>query len=83
MKTKLTLRLDEKLIKQAKKYAGEKGVSLSSLVAHYFAAIQKQTEKKTGQPELPPVTASLSGILKGKDIDEKEYKLYLGKKHPG
>ncbi|MCC5940760.1 MAG: hypothetical protein JJU37_04395 [Balneolaceae bacterium] len=83
MKTKLTLRLDESLIADAKEYAGKKGVSLSSLVADYFAAIRDNETKKPDKTELPPITLSLSGILKKSDIDEDDYKIYLEKKHVG
>lgn len=31
--------------------------------------------------ELPPVTVSLSGILKNVDIQEEDYKSYLEEKH--
>jgi predicted HicB family RNase H-like nuclease len=36
MKSKLTLRLEESLIKQAKKRAKQKGTSVSQMVAEYF-----------------------------------------------
>ena len=36
MNTKLTLRLDENLIKSAKNYASSSGKSVSQLVADYF-----------------------------------------------
>jgi hypothetical protein len=36
METKLTLRLDEGLIKSAKKEARHRGTSLSQMVADYF-----------------------------------------------
>ena len=39
MNTKLTLRLDEDLIRAAKRYAGNSGKSVSQLVADYFAVI--------------------------------------------
>jgi len=51
MKTKLTLRLDETIIEEAKEYASKKGVSLSSLVADYFAAIIENEIKNTGEPD--------------------------------
>ena len=37
MNTKLTLRMDENLIAQAKAYAAQEGRSLSDLVGTYFA----------------------------------------------
>lgn len=74
MQTKLTLRLDDRLIEQAKAYAREKGRSLSQVVADYFHLLNTKTihDKKT-----PPITASLRGLLKDAGIDEKEYRKYL------
>jgi len=79
MKNKLTLRLDESLIKNAKKHAREKGTSVSRLVADYFALIGKR--HSSSKDELPPLTASLSGIMKDTEITEEDYKRYLTDKH--
>jgi predicted HicB family RNase H-like nuclease len=43
MQTKLTLRLDDRLIEQAKAYAQEKGRSLSQVVADYFRILNTDT----------------------------------------
>lgn len=79
MKNKLTLRLDDALIKRAKKHARKKGTSVSQIVADYFALIE--TEKAPSAKNLPPITASLSGILKNTDIQEEDYKTYLEAKY--
>ncbi len=79
MKIKLTLRLDDSLIKRAKKRAKQKGTSVSQMVADYFALIE--AEQTSSIEELPPITASLAGILKNADIQEKDYKAYLEDKH--
>lgn len=79
MKSKLTLRLDDSLIKRAKKHAKQKGTSVSQMVADYFALIDN--EKVSINEELPPITASLSGIVKEADIQEQDYKTYLEEKH--
>ncbi|MEW6674914.1 MAG: DUF6364 family protein [Nitrospirota bacterium] len=42
MGTKLTLRMDEKLIKNAKKAASSRNVSLSKMVSDYFKSISSQ-----------------------------------------
>ena len=79
MKDKLTLRLEKSLIRQAKKHAKMQGTSVSQMVSDYFKAIQ--LKKGGDQPdELPPKTASLSGIMK-KGADEKDYKKYLEDKY--
>ncbi len=79
MKDKLTLRLERSLIQEAKKQARKKGTSVSQMVSDYFKALQIK-EKKEKQEELPPKTASLSGILKSKP-NERDYKKYLEEKH--
>ncbi|HKI47125.1 MAG TPA: DUF6364 family protein [Balneolales bacterium] len=79
MKNKLTLRLDDSLIKRAKKRAKQKGTSISQMVADYFALIE--TEHVSSERELPPITASLAGILKNTDIQEEDYKKHLEDKY--
>lgn len=80
MKNKLTLRLEDSLIKRAKKYAERKGVSVSRLVADYFAVID-EIEPSESLNNLPPVTASLTGILKNSDINSDDYKTHLEEKY--
>jgi hypothetical protein len=77
MQTKLTLRLDDKLIEQAKAYAQQKRRSLSQVVADYFRILNTDTipAKRT-----PPITASLRGLLREANIDEKDYRKYLEEK---
>ena len=79
MKSKLTLRLEEDLIKRAKQKAKQKGTSVSQMVADYFALID--SESQNTEQKLPSSTTSLSGILKNSSINEDDYKSYLDKKH--
>jgi len=79
MKNKLTLRLDTALIERAKKRAKQKGTSVSQMVADYFALIDE--EQSPSDQKLPPVTASLTGVLKNRDAEESDYKSYLEEKH--
>lgn len=90
MSTKLTLRLDPGLIRRAKRYARERGKSLSRLVADYFALLQAQGEKAKREEraevpaepeELPPLTRSLWGALSGRELDEADYREHLEEKH--
>ena len=78
MQTKLTLRLEEELIEQAKVYAARAGKSVSQIVADYFKVI---TDPGNQAPKSAPVTKSLRGLLKGADLDEKDYKKHLEEKH--
>lgn len=79
MQTKLTLRLDEKLIREAKDYAAEAEVSISQLVADYFRLLMngRHSARKTGAP----VTRSLRGVLKGAQVDEQAYLRHLEEKY--
>jgi len=63
MFTKLTLRLDDRLIEKTKKIAKTRNVSLSEMVAEFFKSITSG-----GQEEISsPVLDEISGILAGKD----------------
>ncbi len=77
MQTKLTLRLEDSLIQQAKGYAKEHDKSLSQVVADYFQILTQQTEK----PVISPVTKSLIGVLDSSDIDQNDYKKHLEEKY--
>jgi hypothetical protein len=71
MTTKLTLTLDDKVIRKAKRYAKIKGRSVSELVENYFKSI---TEPENSEPdELTPTVRSLMGSFKApKDFDYKK-----------
>lgn len=79
MNTKLTLRLEEELIKSAKIHANTIGKSVSQMVADYFYILGKKTSIKSSQ--LSPIVKSLKGSLKHADINEKDYKSYLEDKY--
>ena len=81
MTTKLTLRLDDELIKQAKKTAQDKGVSLSRIVEDYFMSLTIRKEKAT--PE-SPVLSEISGVLStgpGTKKPREEYRKHLEEKY--
>lgn len=78
MNTKLTLRLDDSLISQAKKYARREGKSVSKIVSDYFRAIQHRTSAK--KTRVGPITSKLRGCLKGSVIKEDGYKKHLERK---
>lgn len=79
MQTKLTLRLEDHLIEQAKSYAAQAGKSVSQLVADYFKLLTSQ-KIKTSLPSTP-ITQSLRGLLRESNFDEKDYKKYLEGKY--
>jgi hypothetical protein len=80
METKLTLRLDNKVIVRAKDYAQNHNISLSKMVESYLDSV---TKKETGEIEITPFVESLSGVVKlPKDFDyKKEYSDYLSEKY--
>lgn len=79
MQTKLTLRLDDKLVRQAKTHARRKGTSVSRMIADYFEFIQG--EEKVRRIRSAPLTGSLRGLMRKSALDEKEYKKYLEGKY--
>lgn len=82
MSKKLTLTIDEQIIRRAKKYAKQEGRSLSELVENYLrAASEKEKPKK---PKSTSLTKSLRGSFKEppgfdskKTLSEELEKKYL------
>jgi len=79
MNTKLTLRLDDALIKSAKTHASIMDKSVSQMVADYFYILDKKSVKRPIQ--LSPIVKSLKGSLTNADVDENDYKSYLEDKY--
>ena len=79
MNTKLTLRLDDHLIKSAKEYSAQTGKSVSKIVSDFFVVIKN--EKLKTSSSITPTVQSLKGILKGSKFTENEYKNHLEKKY--
>jgi uncharacterized protein DUF6364 len=79
MQTKLTLRLEDQLIEQAKSYAAHAGKSVSQIVSDYFKLLTLQ-KTKTNSPSTP-ITQSLRGLLRESKLDEKDYKKHLKDKY--
>ena len=78
MQTKLTLRMDEALIEQAKHYAKQRNKPLSRVVADYFQLLAQLDSARTPPP---PVTQSLIGILEGEHLEIDDYKKHLEEKY--
>lgn len=78
MRTKLTLRLDERLVRHAKQYAEQSGKSLSQMVAEYFSAVTSPAEPPS---ELTPAVSELKGALAGTNVGPEDYGAYLEEKH--
>lgn len=81
MDTKLTLKLDERVIRKAKKYADKRGRSLSKLVENFFSILAKKEFSE--EAELSQSVTDLTGLISlKKDFDQKrEYAGYLTRKY--
>jgi hypothetical protein len=77
--TKLTLRLDDGLIRNAKRHSGKSGKSISKLVADYFALID--ADEDIPGTEITPRVRALIGSLKGASVTEEDYRHHLEEKY--
>jgi len=75
MNTKLTLRLDERLISRAKHHSRRSGKSVSQLVADYFAIMEG--DALIPDTELTPRVRSMIGSLRGASVTEDDYRRHL------
>jgi len=63
MNSKLTLTIDQSVIKRAKEYAQSTGTSLSNLVENYFKSFSKEPHPQK-RDELSPLIKSMKGSFK-------------------
>ena len=80
MQVKLTLNLEEELIKGAQEYAKSQQRSLSQIVAEFFSLLNSRRVRKKNV-SLGPVTSKLVGSLKGACLTEDDYKDHLIRKY--
>ena len=72
MDSKLTLKLDENVIERAKKYAAEKKLSLSRLIANYLDAL---TNDDLNNLEISPFVKSIAtGKQLPNEVDKDKLK---------
>ena len=79
MQAKLTLRVEEALIRKAKRLAKKRGTSVSRIFGDF---ISNQADDLPSN-DLPPLTASMLGAIKkkGADIDDDSYRKHLEERH--
>lgn len=77
MNTKLTLRMDDELVRQAKVQAAQRGKSVSQMFGEFVASLETRSSSR----RLPPVTDSLLGVMKGHRVSEEDYKKHLLEKN--
>jgi len=80
METKLTLRLNKRVIERAKDYAHNQNISLSKMIESYLESLTRQ---KAAAAEISPLVESLSGVIQ---LDEnydyrKDYSHHLAEKY--
>ena len=82
MDAKLTLKLNKKVIEEAKAYAAKNGQSLSRLIEQYLRIITSKDKPSTAEEDLSDYIKSIPQKLKldSRDI-EKEHKDHLLNKH--
>lgn len=74
--SKLTLSVDPLVAERAKRYAKQKGVSVSRLVETYLTSVSNSNEVESTEP---PILHSLRGSLKKANIDD--YRKHLAAKY--
>ena len=81
MDTKLTLKMDKKVIERAKLYAQHRGVSVSRVVENYLLGLTR--EEEPWSRELMGTVAELAGVLAGKEVDSSQegYAKHLTRKY--
>ena len=71
MNKKLTLTIEKEIIAKAKKYASQKGRSLSDIVENYLKVVTK--DEAVEDVAITPLVKSLKGSFKaGDDFDYKK-----------
>ena len=75
---KLTLSVDDRLIKFAKEWARTRGVSISQIVSTFFVSIGTSNKPPD---EIPPVLRKLTGILEERDATIEKYHSHIENKY--
>ena len=78
METKLTLKLDEDVIKSVKRYAGENRRSVSRLDEDYFRKLAGDARPRR---RYSPLVEELSGIVAEADAAQSDYVAHLERKY--
>jgi hypothetical protein len=74
--SKLTLSVDDNVVSRAKRYAKQRGVSISQMVETYLAAVADPSSPATQDS---PILRSLRGSLKKADL--QDYRRHLAAKY--
>ena len=79
MQTKLTLRMDDAVIRKAKKIARKRGTSVSRIFSDYISEADDDRQLE----DLGEITSSMIGALRGVEIEDirEDYRNHLEKKY--
>ena len=67
-RAKLTLSVDEDVVRRAKVHAARRGTSVSKLVEDYLSLLTAARKRRGRLPGATPILDQLRGSLKGADI---------------
>jgi hypothetical protein len=79
MQTKLTLRLEDALIRKAKKFSKRTGKSVSMIVADYFEKLDAPPSEEI--EGITPKVATIRGLLKRTGSEEEDYYRHIEEKY--
>ena len=77
--SKLTLSVEDVVVKRAKRYAARRGTSVSQLVEQYLDLVSRPAP--TRGEELTPLLKRLREEMKGVSVDVTDYHRYLTRKY--
>jgi predicted membrane GTPase involved in stress response len=77
MNTKLTLRVEAAIVRKAKRHAARRGKSVSQMFSEFVTSLEAAKDKR----DLPPLTASLLGVIGDAQVSEEDYKKHLREKY--
>ena len=79
MQAKLTLRVEEALVRKAKLLAKKRGTSVSRIFGEYISSQDDELPRE----DLPPVTTSMLGAINrsSTSVDEADYLQHLENRH--
>jgi hypothetical protein len=80
MNTKLTLKLNKRVIERAKRYSSKRKTSISQIVESHLNAL---TTDETEDLEITELVRSISGVISSDKIRnyKSDYKKYITKKY--
>ena len=77
--SKLTLSVEDAVVRRAKRYAATHGTSVSRLVEQYLDLVARPTASP--QAEFTPLLRQLREELRGVTVDRHDYRRYLERKY--